>query len=752
MASDAQGLSTKKILTTKNPFIKPNSPRRSFDFLLRDTNWDVSEKFDGVKVYAWRRNSEWDSENWAKNWVFSYKGFILFPEEYEYLLNNEDAQEQVKKESKASSQYVFFLKHFKDTHEADGFSDEVKSNEGTLYFMEYIMKKATLALEYEDNYKMFLIAYFPNVSPDVKGDGSILFGVDEGSGKTSNREEVAEGLGLDDKIETIYSGTFADETTISAGIVSEELQASFAQHLQGKYDGADDYVKVNLLNNMFLNMKSSIGGLSEGVVLIGDSSDKAYAFNREREPVTKEMKAQIGALRSQNEESVLAAVNVIMDEVNKEFDDFYNKEEILKWVSTKLYGGDFDSILEKMPYKEIGYRGKVDEASIFNKRDMVYLRFKMNYLSDVKYGGNELALVPGKFRIFTNGHDRMVQTASDLVGGDKNVIVGMVGKQNVPKRLRLKMINTARPDVHVIELKDANLKNILDINKLKGKVKYIVSGTDRESGYAKQVDILNQQGYNLQYVEVPRADTGEGSESATETEQMIRDDDLEGFKKVTPYGKRAEEIFNDLKGSLKIQEHLLEGSENSVEGIKSLVDSGEKVYILYGGGIGSGKSHHAADNFSDMKIIDSDEIAMRNAGDTPPDQIPPSIYSAALKEKQREVAEALQGAESFIEMGTSSNEEAAIKKIEAAKANGFKTAFIFVDVPLQVSIDRNRERIQKGGRGVPQDKEYKIERTNERARNTAEQMKKLADLYLEVPYSAPIMEGYRRILRSAFFG
>ena len=747
MANDAQGLSTKKILTTKNPFIKEKSPEKSFDFLLRDTYWEVSEKFDGVKVYAWRKNQEWDDKNWSENWIFSYKGSILYPEEYEYLLSSEEAQDQVRKESKASSQYVFFLKHFKDTHQKGGFSDEVKSDTGTLYFMEYIMKKATLALEYDSNYKMFLIAYFPNVNPQVKGDGNIIFGVDEGSGEMKGREEKASGLGLDDKIVTIYEGNFANESAIASGIKSDALKESYSKVIVGNYDEAEDYQKVVLLNEMFLNTQSSIGGLSEGVVLVSDEADKAFAFNREREPVSKETKEKIGEIRNQNEEAVLRVIEKIMSDIKSEVEDFFNKEKVLKLVSTKLYSGDYDFLLDQMEYKEIGYGGSVEEASLFNKRDMVYLRFKMNYLSDVKYSSAQLALLPGKFRIVTNGHKRMMDKAAELSGSDENVIVALVGVQNTPKALRLKMIKSASPNSHVIEVKDANLKNIIDINKLKGKVKYIISGSDRETGYEKQVQLLNDQGYDLEYVEVQRP---EGSESATETENMVKNNDFEGFKKATPYGSDTEYIFNQLKKTFKVEEALWESETTSVDTIKSLLDFDQKVYVLYGG-IGSGKSYHVERNFPNVKVIDSDNIAMSgHKGDLK--DIPNTVYSTAAKEKLKQVANALQGDQSFIEMGTSANKEAAIKKINKAKEMGFVTAFIFVDVPLQVSIDRNRSRIESGGRGVPQDLEYKIERTNERARETSNSLKSLVDYYIEVPYNKPIMESIRKTLKGVFFG
>lgn len=751
MGSDAQGLSTKKILTTKNPFIKPNSKQQSFDFLLRDTEWEVSEKYDGVKIYAWRRNEKWNEESWADNWVFSYKGSILFPEEYEYLLGSKEAQEEVRKEAKASSQYVFFLKHFKETHEEGKFSDEVKNSEGRLYFMEYIMKKATLALEYDTNHKMFLISYFDSVSPQVKGDGNIIFGVDEGSGKTSGREELSDGLNLDSQIDTIYKGDFSSESTISNNIISEALKEKFSV-IEGRYDTADDYTKVNLLNEMFLSMPSSIGGLTEGVVLISDEASGAYAFNRERVPPSAEIKAQIGEIRNQNEEEVLKVIEIINEKIREEVKDFYDKKEVLNIVSTKLYSGEYDEILNRMEYKEIGYGGKVEDASVFNKRDMVYLRFKMNYLSDIKYGKGNISLVPGKFRIVTNGHKRMFDLAAQLSEGGENVIITLVGTQNVPKRLRIGMINLAAPDAHIIEAKDANLKQIIDTNKLKGKVRYIVSGTDREAGYEKQVELLNQQGYNLEYKELKRV---EGSESATEVEQKVREGDFEGFKSMTPFVNKSEEIYDELRKILKVEEHLLESKGNSIDDIKELLNSDQKVYILYGGGIGSGKSYHAENNFSGVKVVDMDDIAvsMVKPG-TPLDQIPKEVYNKALKKKLSEIQNGLNGEESFIEMATSSNLTATQNKLQRAKENGFVTAFIFVDVPLQVSIQRNRERIEKGGRGIKPELEYKVERTNNAAREVANKMKNydLVDIFVEVPYKQDVMESIRKTLRGAFFG
>ena len=69
----------------------------------------------------------------------------------------------------------------------------------------------------------------------------------------------------------------------------------------------------------------------------------------------------------------------------------------------------------------------------------------------------------------------------------------------------------------------------------------------------------------------------------------------------------------------------------------------------------------------------------------------------AAKERQNDLSCQKQN---FIVDGTGGNYRSIVKQSEVLKELGYEVAMIYVDVPLESSLDRNRERGKSGGRGL----------------------------------------------------
>ena len=157
--------------------------------------------------------------------------------------------------------------------------------------------------------------------------------------------------------------------------------------------------------------------------------------------------------------------------------------------------------------------------------------------------------------------------------------------------------------------------------------------------------------------------------------------------------------------------------------ITKVEDSGGRIYILTVGGIGSGKSYVSNKYIFGIEQIDSDEEAKKLS-----QQIDNVMYNPARGQKG--ISAAFQKADKFFEKGksflmhgTSANSQAALNKLNKAKQHGFTTMLLYVEVPYDQAVGQNRERIGKGERGVPQEKEYKVQRTWENANKTFELLK-----------------------------
>ena len=161
----------------------------------------------------------------------------------------------------------------------------------------------------------------------------------------------------------------------------------------------------------------------------------------------------------------------------------------------------------------------------------------------------------------------------------------------------------------------------------------------------------------------------------------------------------------------------------SVSGlIKKIEADGSGICILTIGAPGVGKSYVTNKYLPGVKQIDYDaevEEISRSFG---------TAYDAKHKSKGmhsafKKVAELLKSKGSFIYQGTSANTKSTENKLIRAKEAGVMTMLLYIDVPLEQALKQNRDRIEAGGRGVPAEKEYKIERNWNDAKFTFDSLK-----------------------------
>ena len=175
----------------------------------------------------------------------------------------------------------------------------------------------------------------------------------------------------------------------------------------------------------------------------------------------------------------------------------------------------------------------------------------------------------------------------------------------------------------------------------------------------------------------------------------------------------------------RFREYMTESKGiGSIENLKRVIDNNDKVYILFAGTLGAGKSYFAKMHLPHVKVIDPDEIAVAMVGVDKARE----AGAKAMAAKQQAVADALETEQKFAEMGTSGNTQAALNKLERAKKAGFVTVFVFISTDPETAKERNRFRIAGGDRGVPPEKEWKIDVMHDKAMATAKEVQKFKDL------------------------
>jgi len=152
----------------------------------------------------------------------------------------------------------------------------------------------------------------------------------------------------------------------------------------------------------------------------------------------------------------------------------------------------------------------------------------------------------------------------------------------------------------------------------------------------------------------------------------------------------------------------------------------ESIFILVIGGSASGKNYIFNKNFSNIPLVDNDEITKRlSGGDFEKAR---KLISKATAEANKTLETAFKSKKSIGQVTTGSGKKAIENKINKAKSFDMKVAIILIDVDIKKAQKRNIERAEAGEQGLIPD--WKVEKTNLAARETFNSVKSAADFNL----------------------
>lgn len=449
---------------------------------------EIEHKADGVKLTALKI-----SDSGKNDWILSYKGNILYSEEFGY-----NPKVRIKSESVGASQFSIALEHFKDLGKTD-------IPVGTELLIEFLMRKPTLSSNYNTYHKMVLIGY--SESTWIEEFGKLTT---SNSGMfLENREQYAKEL----KIETpqiLFKGVLGTESSFESGIVNANLKALFNNaKMAMAWDNPE--ILLNDISELLLDVPSKFGGKEEGVVIkIPESSIQLKIQQDYQLDVESRMK-------------IKAKFQCDCSVEESEYWDNVTRTALEIVTSTNVGNRKLSDILADVSIniKKLKINFEHPKKTLANIKDDIQLTTKTQIIKQLK--GNNNCLIVGKFRVLTkDGHVKLFQRASKLY--DKVVVCIISSKQNAnTATLREEMVRAAMPNAIIIHHSTGNLISI--IKKAKININSIYSGTDRVATYREQL----KRSLGVSVSELPRKDS---DISASKVIEKI--EDFEFFKDSTP--------------------------------------------------------------------------------------------------------------------------------------------------------------------------------------------------------------------------
>lgn len=484
--------------------------------LFIDTDLDVFQKTDGVKITVIRTDSKYNKseEGFYDNWIVAYKGNVLYLDEFEY------ASDINIKKTVGASQFSVILKHLRDLH-TNGEIKNIKKN--TEFLVEFMMNKPTLSSNYHRKHGMVLIGY-SKTKYKVK-NGKVISKPEEFEVK--GRERIAKMFKFDIPVH-VFSGKLGDLKSFESNIIDVRFKPIFntyKEKLEESLDQPELYIEI--LRDMFLELESIFGGKEEGVVLTAKDDSFNLKFQQEYQTDQKareiiKMKHRLAAEENDTYwEQIREKTLEIIDEIGVKDGDTTPIRKIMSQVSSLITIIANDINISN---------SKKSESTII---DDLQLSVKMKALRMLD--GNNGALILGKFRVLTNAHTKII---NDALKKYDTVNVVMVSNKETKKNLPLtkKMIALTFGDkINVAFAQTGNLITLL--NKFDDNINVVIAGSDRVQAYKKQ--LLKSPDINVK--EIKREDI---DISASKVIASFADGDMY-FKANTP--KEIHNMFDELK-------------------------------------------------------------------------------------------------------------------------------------------------------------------------------------------------------------
>lgn len=425
----------------------------NIETLLTQNN-HVSVKYDGVKLTLYKFQ---DTGRAIDDFIVSYKGQVFYNGEFDYVTNSNLTY--------GNGQFKQVFDHLNKVGSTD-------IPVGTELFCEFLVKKPTVMSEYSLTGAIILID--SRLSNYQLNFGKISFEPSETADKTTLK--YAKELKIN-----------VPEVLIDGPLFPHQILLKSCQNGSKRFKPSSKLANLtgveyyNQLKEEILALDSAFGGKEEGIVISNNDGlfkvQQEYQLSKE-DRTNKKSLFKYDDLEQENSywKEIIDISERIGNKVLKI--EQYNIALALKMLSNEIATLE---LLKMIPNHDKKNVDTIKDDIQTNAKNFILKHFK----------GNDGALVIGKFRVFTNGHLKMINKA--LKESD-NVVIGLVsGKSgNYTQGLRFDVLNKVfkgNPKVKIINLQNGNLftafkKAEININK-------IYCGSDRLKEYQKMLQFSN---------------------------------------------------------------------------------------------------------------------------------------------------------------------------------------------------------------------------------------------------------------------
>jgi len=365
----------------------------------------------------------------------------------------------------------------------------------------------------------------------------------------------------------------------------------------------------------------------------------------------------------------------------------------------------------------------------------------------------------GRMNPITSGHEKLVKTVKDLahdVGGSHHIVLSHTQdsqKNPLSGAQKLKHAERAFPGTNFsVSTKEhpTFLQHAAKLHKQGVTHLHMVAGSDRVPEYKKKLAQYNgkQKGalFNFKKITVHSAGQrdpdaeGVSGMSASKMRDHATNNKFTQFKKGVPSSmshEHAREMFNDVRKGLSLKESIDDEFEEILnEGVH---DKAIFKVVFLAGGPGSGKDYVldntlAGHGLTELNSDKALEYLMDKKGLDKTMPTSERTKRDLVRGKAKSMTElrqrlAIYGRNGLIINGTGDDVEKIAKIKNRLEELGYESSMVMVNTADDVSMQRNIERGQRGGRTVPE--EVRKQKWQESQNSRAKYAEMFKDNYVE---------------------
>jgi dephospho-CoA kinase len=365
----------------------------------------------------------------------------------------------------------------------------------------------------------------------------------------------------------------------------------------------------------------------------------------------------------------------------------------------------------------------------------------------------------GRMNPITSGHEKLVKTVKDLahdVGGSHHIVLSHTQdsqKNPLSGAQKLKHAERAFPGTNFsVSTKEhpTFLQHAAKLHKQGVTHLHMVAGSDRVPEYKKKLAQYNgkQKGalFNFKKITVHSAGQrdpdaeGVSGMSASKMRDHATNNKFTQFKKGVPSSmshEHAREMFNDVRKGLGLKESIDDEFEQILnEGVH---DKAIFKVVFLAGGPGSGKDYVldntlAGHGLTELNSDKALEYLMDKKGLDKTMPTSERTKRDLVRGKAKSMTElrqrlAIYGRNGLIINGTGDDVEKIAKIKNRLEELGYESSMVMVNTADDVSMQRNIERGQRGGRTVPE--EVRKQKWQESQNSRAKYAEMFKDNYVE---------------------